>query len=89
MTGVQTCALPITDTRILMGSQNEEARLPVGLHREIADWMINQDNYTTQIRRAIDQLQRYGAGGLDITIAQAENILNMLISWTERYPLAE
>jgi hypothetical protein len=78
-----------TETRILMGNQAPEAQLPIGLHREIIGWLLDQDNNTVNIRRAIDQLQRHGAAGMDMTTAQAENILNMLISWTERYPLAE
>ena len=78
-----------TDTRILMGNRRPEAALPTGLHREIVGWLLDMDNNTANIRRAIDALQNEPVRTLDLTEAQAENILNMLISWTEWYPLNE
>ena len=79
-----------TDTRILMGNQiNPEARLPNQSHRRLVDTLLNQDENTEDIRTVINQLQTQGAQGTGLTEAQAENALNILISWTERYPLAE
>jgi hypothetical protein len=75
-----------TDMRILMGSEREEARLPNDAHRLIIDRLLNQDEYTADIR---DLLNRFQQGNHFLTEAQAENLLNMLISWTERYPLNE
>lgn len=78
-----------TDTRILMGSQNPEARLLPESHRYLVDKLLNQDDHTRQIRDTINRLQTRGAEGTGLTEAQAENALNMIISWTERYPLDE
>jgi hypothetical protein len=79
-----------TETRILMGNQRPEARLPIGVHRVIVEALLNQDNRTDVIRRAINGLQLANTvNGIDLTLPQAENALNMLIDWTERYPLNE
>jgi hypothetical protein len=79
-----------TETRILMGSQRPEARLPIGVHRVIVDALLDQDNRTNVIRRAISGLQMANAvNGIQLTLPQAENALNILIDWTERYPLNE
>jgi hypothetical protein len=52
--------------------------------------LLDQDNRTTDIRNLIDHLQTHGNVGMeDLTEPQAENMLNILISWTERYPLNE
>ena len=76
-----------TDMRILMGSEREEAQLPNNVHSRIVDVLLDQDNHTADIRDLLNRLQRT-ANPL-LTEAQAENMLNMLISWTERYPLNE
>jgi hypothetical protein len=79
-----------TETRILMGSQRPEARLPIGVHRVIVDALLDQDNRTNVIRRAISGLQMANAvNGIQLTLPQAENALNILIDWTERFPLNE
>jgi hypothetical protein len=80
-----------TDTRILMGSQRPEARLPNQYHRDIVDALLHQDDHTDTIRYIIDTLQGPGHFIMvpELTPPQLENILNMVISWTERYPLAE
>ena len=80
-----------TNTRILMGSQNPEARLPEQYHRDIVDALLNQDEHTDTIRYIIDTLQGpgYFPAIPELTARQLENILNIVISWTERYPLAE
>jgi hypothetical protein len=79
-----------TDTRILMGSQDPEARLPRFAAQALSDMLLDQDTHTQPIRQLINQLQTNGNQGMvDITEPQAENMLNMLISWTERYPLNE
>ena len=78
-----------TDTRILMGNQDPEARLLPESHRRLVDRLLSQDDHTQDIREAINHLQTRGAEGTGLSEAQAENALNMLISWTERYPLAE
>ena len=75
-----------TDTRILMGSQEPETQLPRTLHRHLVDLLLDQDQHTADIRDLIDRLQQ---NNHFMTEPQAENMLNMLISWTERYPLAE
>jgi hypothetical protein len=76
-----------TDMRILVGNQtNPDARLSDDVHRRIVDVLLDQDNRTPVIRHAIDNLQR---GNHHMPEAQAENLLNILISWTERYPLNE
>jgi hypothetical protein len=76
-----------TDMRILMGNEREEARLPNNVHSRIVDVLLDQDNHTADIRDLLNRLQRT-ANPL-LTEAQAENMLNMLISWTERFPLNE
>lgn len=79
-----------TDTRILMGNlTNPDAQLPPLSHRRLIDTLLDQDENTEDIRNAINQLQAQGAQGTGLTEAQAENALNILISWTERYPLNE
>jgi hypothetical protein len=79
-----------TDMRILMGSQREEARLPRFATQALSEMLLDQDTHTQQIRELINQLQATGNEGMvDISEPQAENMLNMLISWTERYPLNE
>jgi hypothetical protein len=79
-----------TETRILMGSQRPEARLPIGVHRVIVDALLNQDNRSNIIRRAISGLQMANVvNGIQLTLPQAENALNILIDWTERFPLNE
>jgi hypothetical protein len=79
-----------TDTRILMGDlTNPEARLPTEAHRRLVDRLLSQDDHTQDIRDAINHLQTRGAEGTGLSEAQAENALNILISWTERYPLNE
>jgi hypothetical protein len=75
-----------TETRILMGSQRPEAILPRTVHRHIVDLLLNQDQHTADIQELISQLQ---LNNHFMTEAQGENMLNMLISWTERYPLNE
>ena len=75
-----------TDTRILMGSQELGTQLPRTLHRHLVDLLLDQDQHTADIRDLINRLQR---NNHFMTEAQAENMLNMIISWTERYPLAE
>ena len=75
-----------TETRILMGNQRPEAVLPRTVHRHLVDLLLNQDQHTADIRELINQLQ---LNNHFMTEAQAENMLNMLISWTERYPLNE
>jgi hypothetical protein len=75
-----------TETRILMGSQNPEAALPRNTHQLVTEMLLDQDNRFAEIRNLINQLQR---GNYFMTEAQAENLLNILISWTERYPLNE
>jgi hypothetical protein len=75
-----------TDMRILMGSQRPIARLPLPLHRAAVEILLDQDNHTDSIRESI---QRFQQGNAFLTEPQAENMLNMLISWTERYPLNE
>jgi uncharacterized protein YeaC (DUF1315 family) len=50
---------------------------------------LNQDERTQDIRDLLNHLQTRGAEGTGLTEPQAENMLNMLISWTERYPLNE
>ena len=79
-----------TETRILMGSQRPEARLPIGVHRVIVEALLDQDNRTNIIRQAINGLQLGNTvNGIALTPPQAENALNILIDWTERYPLNE
>jgi len=80
-----------TDMRILMGSQQPEARLPEQYHRDIIDALINQDDHVESIRYIINTLQGpgYFPAIPELTTPQLENILNMVISWTERYPLNE
>jgi hypothetical protein len=80
-----------TDMRILTGSQQPEARLPEQYHRDIIDALINQDDHVGTIRYIIDTLQGpgYFANIPELTTPQLENILNIVISWTERYPLNE
>jgi hypothetical protein len=80
-----------TDARILEGNQADEARLPEQYHRDIIDALINQDDHVGSIRYIIDTLQGpgYFPAIPELTTPQLENILNIVISWTERYPLAE
>jgi hypothetical protein len=80
-----------TDMRILAGDQAERSRLPVEYHRDIIDALINQDDHVGTIRYIIDTLQGpgYFANIPELTTPQLENILNIVISWTERYPLNE
>lgn len=82
-----------TQTRILMGSQNPEAQLPRDIHESLVESFLNQDDerHASNIRYIIDTLQGpgYFASMPELTTPQLENILNMAISWTERYPLAE
>ena len=79
-----------TETRILMGSQRPEARLPIGVHRVIVEALLDQDNRTNIIRQAINGLQLGNTvNGIALTPPQAENALNILIDWTERFPLNE
>lgn len=78
-----------TDTRILMGSQEPEARLLPQSHRRLVDTLLDQYQHTVELRDLISHMQTRGAEGTGLSEAQAENALNMLISWTERYPLAE
>jgi hypothetical protein len=75
-----------TETRILMGSQRPEARLGRTVHEPIVNLLLDQDNHTAEIRNLMNRLEQ---GNHFLTEPQAENILNMLISWTERYPLNE
>ena len=77
-----------TETAILMGNQRPEARLNPNVHQELIRVLLNQDRHTRDIRDLMNRLQR--GNNLNIlTEPQAENMLNMLISWTERYPLNE
>ena len=75
-----------TETRILMGSQRPEARLGRTVHEPIVNLLLDQDNHTAEIRNLMNRLEQ---GNHFMTEAQAENMLNMLISWTERFPLNE
>jgi hypothetical protein len=75
-----------TDMRILVGSQRPEARLRQTVHEPIVNLLLDQDNHTAEIRNLMNRLEQ---GNHFLTEPQAENILNMLISWTERYPLNE
>jgi hypothetical protein len=80
----------LEDMRILMGNQAERSRLPRFAGQAIAEMLLDQDTHTQQIRELINQLQATGNQGMvDITEPQAENMLNILIDWTERYPLNE
>jgi hypothetical protein len=77
-----------TETRILMGNQRPAARLDPNVHQELIRILLNQDRHTQDIRDLMNRLQR--GNNLNIlTQPQAENMLNMLIDWTERYPLNE
>jgi hypothetical protein len=80
-----------TDMRILMGSQRPEARLPRDTHESIIESLLNQDDgrHTENIRYIINTLQGpgYFVSMPELTTPQLENILDMVISWTERYPL--
>jgi hypothetical protein len=79
-----------TETSILMGNQtNPEARLPRFAHQSVVELLLDQDNRTQEIRDLINHLQTRGAEGTGLSAPEAENVLNMIISWTERYPLAE
>jgi hypothetical protein len=80
-----------TDMRILRGNQADEARLPEQYHRDIIDALVNQDDHVDTIRYIIDTLQGpgYFVSMPELTAPQLENILNIVISWTERYPLNE
>jgi len=75
-----------TDMRILMGSQQPEAKLPRMVHQSIINMLLDQDNHTADLRDLMNRLEQ---GNHFVTEGQAENALNMLISWTERYPLDE
>jgi hypothetical protein len=75
-----------TDMRILMGSQNPDATLSRMVHENVVTLLLDQDNHTADIRDLMNRLER---GNYFVTGAQAENLLNILISWTERYPLNE
>ena len=75
-----------TDMRILVGDQRPIARLPRALHRAAVEILLDQDNHTDSIRESI---QRFQQNNHFLTEPQGENMLNMLISWTERYPLNE
>lgn len=79
------------DHRILMGSPRPEAQLPDQYHKDIVDALLNQDQHAGTIRYIIDTLQGpgYFPAITELTDPQLENILNIVISWTERYPLAE
>jgi hypothetical protein len=82
-----------TETRILMGSQRPEARLPRDMHESIVETLLNQDDarHTENIRYIINTLQGPGhfVSMPELTTPQLENILDMVISWTERFPLNE
>jgi hypothetical protein len=78
-----------TETRILMGSQRPEARLPRFAHQSIVEMLLDQDNTTVPIRSLLDHLQTRGGEGLELTEPEAENLLNIIVNWTERYPLNE
>jgi hypothetical protein len=82
-----------TDMRILRGSQRPEARLPRYIHDDLIGTLINQDrdNHTANIRYMLDTLQGpgYFVSMPELNTAQLENMLEMLVSWTERYPLNE
>ena len=77
------------DWRILAGSQNPDAQLPRAAHQAVTQLLLNQDTRTQEIRDLINHLQTRGAENTGLSELQAENVLNMIISWTERYPLAE
>jgi hypothetical protein len=81
----------LEDIRILMGNQAERSRLPVEYHRDIVDALLNQDDHVNTIRYIIDTLQGpgYFVSMPELTTPQLENILDIVISWTERYPLNE
>jgi hypothetical protein len=74
-----------------MGSPRPEAQLPDQYHKDIVDALLNQDQHAGTIRYIIDTLQGpgYFPAITELTDPQLENILNIVISWTERYPLAE
>ena len=81
------------DVRILMGNQSPEAKLPRDIHESLVESFLNQDDerHASNIRYIIDTLQGpgYFASMPELTTPQLENILDIAISWTERYPLAE
>jgi hypothetical protein len=80
----------LEDIRILMGNQAERSRLPIDMHQRIVAALLDQDNNTVALRQAMDGLQRRADyAGANLTEPQAENVLNIVISWTERYPLNE
>ena len=78
-----------TDIKILAGDQiNPEAHLDPNVHQELIRILLNQDRHIQDIQDLMNRLQQ--GNNLNIlTEPQAENMLNMLTSWTERYPLAE
>jgi hypothetical protein len=81
------------DYRILMGNPRPEAQLPRDIHESLVESFLDQDSerHLSNIRYIIDTLQGpgYFASMPELTTPQLENILNMAISWTERYPLNE
>jgi hypothetical protein len=80
-----------TDIKILAGDQNERAKLPTDMHNDLIYILLNQDENVRSIRRMLDELENpgYFIHMPELNTPQLENILNMLTSWTERYPLAE
>jgi len=74
------------DIAILIGDQSPEAKLPIETHLRIFKALLNQDDYTTQIRNSLDKLNA-GEEIPGYNDAQRVNVLNMLTKWTERYPL--
>jgi hypothetical protein len=80
-----------TDIKILAGNQNERAKLPTDMHQDLIYILLNQDENERSIRRMLDALENpgYFIHMPELNTPQLENILGMLTSWTERYPLAE
>lgn len=81
------------DVRILMGNQAPNARLPRDIHESLVESFLNQDDerHASSIRYIINTLQGpgYFPSMPELTTPQLENILDMAITWTERYPLRE
>jgi hypothetical protein len=78
------------DILILMGSADPLAKIPSNLHTKLVKALLNQDepNIARQIKNSLERL-RNGEQPGNLTKAQSDNILEMLSTWTERYPFNE
>lgn len=78
----------LEEVRILAGDQDlvahPERRLPRELHEQVVNMLLNQNNYVEDITNLANNLER---GNHFLMEAQAENLLNIITSWTERFPL--